>query len=77
VICTRCRGTRWVCERHPDRPWDGEHRCGCGPLPSVQRQLSRMSRLILKRAPIGPNQEDYDVLADGAVVAVLRRQARP
>jgi hypothetical protein len=24
--------------------------------------------LILKRAPIGPNLEDYDVLADGAVV---------
>ena len=24
--------------------------------------------LILKRAPIGPNQEDYDVLAEGAVV---------
>jgi hypothetical protein len=36
-----------------------------------------MPTLILKRAPIGPNQEDYDVLADGAVVAVLRRQARP
>jgi hypothetical protein len=36
-----------------------------------------MPTLILKRAPIGPKQEDYDVLADGAVVAVLRRQARP
>jgi hypothetical protein len=24
--------------------------------------------LILKRAPIGPNLENYDVLADGAVV---------
>jgi hypothetical protein len=27
-----------------------------------------MSPLILARAPIGPNQEDYDVLEDGAVV---------
>ena len=27
-----------------------------------------MIQLILKRAPIGPNPEDYDVLADGAVV---------
>jgi hypothetical protein len=25
-------------------------------------------RLILKRAPIGPNLEDYDVLEDGVVV---------
>jgi hypothetical protein len=28
---------------------------------------SPMSSLILKRAPIGPNQEDYDVLADGII----------
>jgi hypothetical protein len=20
----------WVRERHPDKPWDGEHACGCG-----------------------------------------------
>jgi hypothetical protein len=35
-----------------------------------------MPTLILKRAPIGPNQEDYDVLADGAVVAVQQRLDR-
>ena len=27
-----------------------------------------MTGLIFKRAPIGDNVEDYDVLADGAVV---------
>jgi hypothetical protein len=27
-----------------------------------------MTQLILKRAPIGWNQEDYDVLEDGVVV---------
>jgi hypothetical protein len=27
-----------------------------------------MTGLILKRAPIGPNLEDYDVLEDGVVV---------
>ena len=27
-----------------------------------------MTQLILKRAPIGSNQEDYDVLEDGVVV---------
>jgi hypothetical protein len=36
--CARCRDTYWVCETHDDRPWDGEHACGCGgagmPCPS-------------------------------------------
>jgi hypothetical protein len=27
-----------------------------------------MAQLILKRAPIGDNQDDYDVLEDGVVV---------
>ena len=27
-----------------------------------------MTQLILKRAPIGPHQEEYDVLEDGVVV---------
>ena len=30
--CTRCRDTFWVCETHDDRPWDGEHACGCGRM---------------------------------------------
>jgi hypothetical protein len=30
--------------------------------------LGAMAPLILKRAPIGWNQEDYDVLEDGVVV---------
>jgi hypothetical protein len=38
VKCVRCQDTFWVCEWHDDRPWDGEHACGCGgagmPCPS-------------------------------------------
>jgi hypothetical protein len=30
ATCARCRDTYWVCEAHDDRPWDGEHACGCG-----------------------------------------------
>jgi hypothetical protein len=30
VTCARCDSTGWVCETHDDRPWDGEHACGCG-----------------------------------------------
>lgn len=27
--CASCRGTEWVCERHPDRPWEGDAVPGC------------------------------------------------
>jgi hypothetical protein len=30
MICWRCDGTLWVCENHPECPWEGEHACGCG-----------------------------------------------
>ena len=30
MTCPVCKGCRWVCENHPDRPWEGEHACGCG-----------------------------------------------
>ncbi|MGC2779994.1 MAG: hypothetical protein WA418_30580 [Bradyrhizobium sp.] len=30
-FCLRCDGTGWVCESHPDRPWEGSARaCACG-----------------------------------------------
>jgi hypothetical protein len=28
--CSICRGVGWVCERHPDRPYDYETGCACG-----------------------------------------------
>jgi hypothetical protein len=30
MTCFRCEDTRWVCENHPERPWEGQHACGCG-----------------------------------------------
>jgi hypothetical protein len=32
MTCGTCKGTRWVCEDHPDRPWGGGHpnACQCG-----------------------------------------------
>jgi hypothetical protein len=40
-FCDRCANCRWVCEAHPNRPWDGEHACGCGapgePCPECNR----------------------------------------
>jgi hypothetical protein len=32
--CKLCRGQRWVCEEHPDRPWGHEDCDGAGmPCP--------------------------------------------
>jgi hypothetical protein len=41
-ICLRCDGTRWVCESHPDTPWEDSPRaCSCGaagaPCPACNK----------------------------------------
>jgi hypothetical protein len=28
--CDCCEDCGWVCENHPEKPWGGEHACGCG-----------------------------------------------
>jgi len=28
--CARCRDCGWVCENHPDTPWQGAHAIECG-----------------------------------------------
>ena len=28
--CNRCEDCGWVCENHPDMPWEGKHACPCG-----------------------------------------------
>ncbi|WP_316172162.1 MULTISPECIES: hypothetical protein [unclassified Bradyrhizobium] len=40
--CPRCDGTRWICEAHPDLPWEDSPRgCRCGapgdPCPVCNR----------------------------------------
>jgi len=28
--CTHCEDVGWVCEDHPEKPWEGPHACNCG-----------------------------------------------
>jgi hypothetical protein len=28
--CSRCEDRGWVCENHPERPWEGGNACTCG-----------------------------------------------
>lgn len=30
MICSVCEDCGWVCETHPDRPFQGERACTCG-----------------------------------------------
>jgi hypothetical protein len=30
VACLACDSHFWVCENHPDQPWEGPHACTCG-----------------------------------------------
>src|SRR5262249_33759713 len=30
MTCFQCEDCGWVCESHPERPWEGSHACGCG-----------------------------------------------
>jgi hypothetical protein len=51
--CARCCDTYWVCETHDDRPWDGEHACGCG-APGAKANPGRpMLALAKGKAAIG------------------------
>jgi hypothetical protein len=30
AICAHCEDCGWVCENHPDKPWEGPRACSCG-----------------------------------------------
>ena len=30
TTCANCDDLGWVCENHPDRPWEGPRACNCG-----------------------------------------------
>jgi hypothetical protein len=62
--CPRCDGCGWVCENHPDRPWQGQHACECGGDSHFQRagfsfggrlrgELSEGPKSLLSQAPHG------------------------
>jgi hypothetical protein len=41
MICWRCDRCRWVCESHPDRPWEGKDASGCGAAGMPCRRVTR------------------------------------
>jgi hypothetical protein len=55
--CTLCEDCGWVCEDHPDAPWDGTHACTCGAagMPCPQCNPSDLGRP--PRPPAGTHIE--------------------
>ena len=43
--CPICRGIGWVCENHPDKPYDDELGCTCGDgIPCACNDSTRLIR---------------------------------
>lgn len=54
--CTSCDDTGWICETHPNKPWNGPKACGCGAagMPCIicngdgeKPNMSRVLRSVL------------------------------
>jgi hypothetical protein len=61
-------------------PCDACHRCATrfGSKADKKSRMTGSALLILKRAPVGDNQDDYDVLADDVVVGrIMKMQVTP
>jgi hypothetical protein len=42
AMCPRCLGSRWVCEQHPDQPWDHD---GCKSAGDPCPECSPLARV--------------------------------
>jgi hypothetical protein len=61
-LCQVCEDCGWVCENHPDTPWEGPHACTCGGagMPCPRCNLSDQ-----ETPPRLPNGFKVDIESDG------------
>lgn len=67
--CPVCFGLGWVCENHPERAWDEEMGCQCGPgMPCECQQANGLEQRyvskVMEEDEAGPHQ--------GTLVALVR-----
>jgi hypothetical protein len=65
--CLLCEDCGWVCENHPDRPFEGEHACTCGGAGDPCPRCNAGDENTLPRPPDGFRTEvtsvsDRDVI---------------
>jgi hypothetical protein len=83
IFCARCANERWVCEAHPDRPWDGEHGCPCGAPGSPCPVCNKADAVTVPEMPDGFVAETsrevdlpIDTTSDESLADALARIAR-
>jgi hypothetical protein len=59
--CFRCDDCGWVCEAHPERPWQGPLACECGapgaPCPDCNSSHDISEGIETPRLPFKPEDE--------------------
>jgi len=51
--CMVCEDVGWVCENHPDQPWDGPDACTCGGAGAPCHACNRPAAGDIPRMPRG------------------------
>jgi hypothetical protein len=51
--CLLCEDCGWVCENHPDRPFEGEHACTCSGAGAPCSNCNPTSESNAPRRPDG------------------------
>jgi hypothetical protein len=80
--CALCEDTGWVCENHPDTPWNGEHARSCGSAgmrpalsairaTSNDRPADRQERISSSVKRVGVTEAQKRPQRRGATEAVL------
>ena len=55
--CFRCDDSGWVCENHPERPWQGPRACQCGGAGMPCLRCNRAEGHELPRLRFTPDDE--------------------
>jgi hypothetical protein len=57
INCTLCDDCGWVCENHPDRPWQGPRACDCGGAGAPCPSYNLAEGHEMPRLPFTPDDE--------------------
>jgi hypothetical protein len=58
--CLCCEDTGWVCEDHPDQPWQDAHACTCGGAGAPCPRCNFATPGLLPRLPLGFHPDEGD-----------------
>jgi hypothetical protein len=81
--CLLCEDTGWVCEAHPDQPWEGPHACTCGGAgmpcphaigpPMASHRDSQQALNLMANKGWSKRFHESIVLDDGTTLTTLRQ----